>query len=207
MRTPLTIFQRTVLLATFPGVVLSGFAGTTNDVEVRPPTWAVKLNRPGLDNFHQITTNLYRGAQPTARGMAELKAMGIKTVVNLRTLHSDKDELVGVDLKQGRLHMKPWHAEEEDVVRFLRIIADTNNLPVFVHCQRGADRTGMLCAMYRMTMCDWTREEAIREMRAGGFNFYPGWKSIVTYVETADVDRLKKKLGLAPSVAAKGKKK
>jgi protein tyrosine/serine phosphatase len=150
---------------------------------------------------------LYRGAQPTARGMAELKAMGIKTVLNLRTLHSDRDEIVGIDLKQSRLHMKPWRVEEEDVVRFLKLAADTNNLPLFVHCQRGADRTGMLCAMYRITICGWTREEALREMREGGFNFYPGWQDIVTYVEKVDVDRLKRKAKLVPADPTKDRPK
>ena len=48
--------------------------------------------------------------------------------------------------------MKPWHAEDEDVVAFLKIASNTNNLPVFVHCQRGADRTGMMCAMYRIVL-------------------------------------------------------
>ena len=189
---------RRLAVAAFLAVAFSGSASETNEFKSRPATWAVRLERPGLANFHQVTTNLYRGAQPTARGMAELKAMGIKTVVNLRTLHSDKDELAGLDLRQGRLHMKPWHAEEEDVVRFLKIVADTNNLPVFVHCQRGADRTGLLCAMYRTTICGWSREEAIREMRDGGFNFYPGWQNIVTYIEQADVEKLKRQAGLLP---------
>src|SRR3977135_4498326 len=73
----------------------------------RPPEWAVKLSKPGLPNLHQVTTNLYRGAQPTAKGMAELKAMGIKTVIDLRAYHSDKDELgkAGSECKAGRVHM------------------------------------------------------------------------------------------------------
>ena len=116
-------------------------SSTSTNLTARPATWAVKLNRPDLSNLYQVTTNLYRGAQPSAKGMAELKAMGIKTVVNLRRFHSDKDELSGTDLKPGRLHMEPWHAEDEDVIRFLIMATDTNNLPVYVHCQRGADRT------------------------------------------------------------------
>src|SRR5258706_9671567 len=61
----------------------------------RPANWAVKLDKPGLENFHQVTTNLYRGAQPTTEGAAQLKAMGIKTVINLRAFHSDKAKLAG----------------------------------------------------------------------------------------------------------------
>lgn len=172
-------------------------ADQTNNVAARPGNWAVPLAEPGLSNFYEVTTNLYRGAQPTAEGMKELKALGIKTVLNLRSFHSDNGLASNGDLKLARLHMKPWHAEDEDVVAFLKIVSDTNNLPVFVHCQRGADRTGMICAMYRVVICGWTKEAAVREMKEGGFNFYPGWKNLVSYIEQADVEALKKRAGIA----------
>jgi protein tyrosine/serine phosphatase len=100
------------------------------------------------------------------------------------------------DLKLARLHMKPWHAEDEDVVAFLKIVSNTNNLPVYVHCQRGADRTGMVCAMYRVVICGWTKDAAIQEMRDGGFHFYPGWKNLVDYIQNVDVEALKKRAGI-----------
>jgi len=155
------------------------------------------LHRPGLANFYCVTTNLYRGAQPTARGMVELKAMGIKTIVDLRSFHSDKGRLAGLDLKQSRFPMQPWHAKEENIVGFLKLVTNTNNLPVFVHCQRGADRTGIMCAMYRVVVCGWTKEEAIREMREGGFGFSPTWKNLVRYIQNAETDKLKVELGMA----------
>jgi protein tyrosine phosphatase (PTP) superfamily phosphohydrolase (DUF442 family) len=163
----------------------------------RPENWAIKLTRAGVPNCYQLTTNFYRGAQPSAKGMAELKAMGVKMVVNLRRFHSDDDEVLGTGLKQGRLHMEPWHAEDEDVIRFLKLASDTNNLPIFVHCQRGADRTGMICAMYRVVICGWTKEQAIEEMKEGGFNFNPAWQNLVRYVQHADVEKIKKRAGLA----------
>ena len=175
------------------------FATGTNQLG-RPPRWAVKLNMPGLPNLHQVTTNLYRGAQPTSKGMAELKAMGIKTVINLRAYHSDKDELAkaGSELKPSRFHMTAWHGGDEDVIRFLKVVSDTNNLPAFVHCQHGADRTGLMCAMYRITVCDWTRQDAINEMTQGDFGFHPIWKNLVTYLKQVDVDELKRRTGIAP---------
>jgi len=126
--------------------------------------------------------------------MAELKAMGVKTVVNLRTFHSDDDKISSTDLTPERMKMEPWHANEDDVVRFLKIVADTNNLPVFVHCQRGADRTGTLCAMYRIVFCDWTKTQAIQEMKEGGFGFNPSWQNLVRYLEHADIAELKRKM-------------
>jgi len=150
---------------------------------------------PGVKNFFQVTTNLYRGAQPDAKGMAQLKAMGIKTIVNLRAHHSDEDEIGTTALKAERFRTSPRHGEVADVIGFLKIIADTNNLPVFVHCQRGADRTGMMCAMYRGTVCGWTKEAAIDEMKNGGFNFYPGWKNLIDLIEKTDAEDLRRRAG------------
>jgi protein tyrosine/serine phosphatase len=166
---------------------------TTN----RPVAWAQPLVVPGITNFYQVTTNLYRGAQPTAEGMKQLKALGIKTVVNLRSFHSDKDELAGTGLKGVRFETKPWHAEEEDVVAFLKIATETNNLPVYVHCQRGADRTGTMCAMYRIVVCGWTKAEAIEELKRGGYHFSPVWKNLVKFIEKADVEDIKRQVGLS----------
>ena len=179
------------------------FAGSTNEFKTRPANWAAPLNEPGLSNFYEVTTNLYRGAQPSAEGMKELKSMGVKTVLNLRSFHSDQHLVSNGDMKLARLHMKPWHAEDEDVVTFLKIASNTNNLPLFVHCQRGADRTGMICAMYRVVICDWTKEDAIKEMKEGGFHFNPGWENLVDYVNKADVAVLKKRAGIATNAVKK----
>ena len=193
-------------VAVFAAVAVSGSAGETNtDINrrvasgpaARPANWARSLVAPGITNFYQLTTNLYRGAQPTAEGMAQLKAMGIRTVINLRAFHSDQDRVVGIGLKSVRFETKPWHAEEEDVVGFLKVVTDTNNLPVFVHCERGADRTGTMCALYRVVVCGWTKPEAIAEMKAGGFGFSPVWQNLVDFVEQADVEKLKREAGIS----------
>jgi protein tyrosine phosphatase (PTP) superfamily phosphohydrolase (DUF442 family) len=183
-----------VVAVLYVGAAL-GFAGETNAI-VRPKNWAKPLEMPGISNFFQVTTNLYRGAQPTAEGVKQLKLLGIRTVINLRAFHSDKDKVAGTGLKSVRFETKPWHAEEEDVIGFLKVVTDTNNLPVFVHCQRGADRTGMMCAMYRIVVCGWTKPEAIDEMKNGGFDFNPVWHDIVSFIEKADVADIKRRAGL-----------
>jgi protein tyrosine phosphatase (PTP) superfamily phosphohydrolase (DUF442 family) len=160
----------------------------------RPANWAQPIIVAGISNCFQVTSNLYRGAQPTADGMKQLKAMGIKTVVNLRTWHSDKDKVAGTGLKSVRFEMKPWHGDEEEVIEFLKTVRDTNNLPAFVHCERGADRTGMMCAMYRVCVCDWTKQQAIDEMKKGGFSFSPVWHELVTFIEKADVEKIKREM-------------
>jgi len=184
------------LIAVWVAAATCVFAAETNTT-IRPANWAQKIEVAGVPNCHQVTTNLYRGAQPTAEGVKQLKLLGIRTVINLRAFHSDKDEIAGTGLKRVRFETEPWHAEEEDVIGFLKAVTDTNNLPAFVHCQRGADRTGMMCAMYRIVVCGWTKPEAINEMKNGGFDFNPAWHDLVSYIENADIADIKRRAGLA----------
>lgn len=148
----------------------------------RPRKWAEKLSLEGVPNFHRVAEGLYRGAQPTAEGMRGLHEMGIKTVVNLRSFHSDRAEIGETPLKYEHIYMKAWHPEDEEVAQFLRIVAEPANRPVFVHCQHGADRTGTMCATYRMFVEGWTADEAVKEMREGGFGFHEVWEGLPEYL-------------------------
>ena len=178
---------------------LAAAAAPAQPATNRPADWAQPVAAAGVENCFQVTTNLYRGAQPTADGFKNLKAMGIKTVVNLRAWHSDKDKVAGTGLKSVRFEMEPWRGDTDEVVEFLKAVTDTNNLPAFVHCERGADRTGMMCAMYRITVCGWTKEQAIDEMKNGGFDFSPVWHELITFIEKADIADIKRRAGLAGS--------
>ncbi len=163
----------------------------------RPAKWAEPLAVPGVPNLHRVSAALYRSAQPTAEGMRHLKALGIRTVVNLRTFHSDRDEIGTTGLSYRHIFMKTWHPEEEDAVRFLRIASDPAAAPVLVHCQHGADRTGTMCALYRVAVQGWSREDAIREMVNGGYGFHGIWQNLIDWISTVDIDRLRAEAGIA----------
>ncbi|MHC4714577.1 MAG: fused DSP-PTPase phosphatase/NAD kinase-like protein [Planctomycetota bacterium] len=162
----------------------------------RPAEWAQPIDKPGLPNLFKVSDNLYRGAQPTAEGFRELEKMGVKTVVNLRSFHSDRDELEGTALGYVHVWAKAWNAEDEDVVKFLKVVADKEKTPVFVHCQHGADRTGMMVAIYRIILQGWTKDAAVREMTEGGFGHHKIWANLVDYVRELDLEDIKKQAGL-----------
>jgi protein tyrosine/serine phosphatase len=164
--------------------------------KARPATWAVKLDRPGLPNLFKVNARLYRGAQPTAEGIKELKKLGVKTIVCLRDKHADKEILGDSKIAFEPIPMKTWDPEEKDVVRFLQIVTDKARQPVFVHCQHGADRTGTMCAIYRVAVDGWTKQQAIDEMTKGGFNFHSVWTNLPKFIEKLDVKKVKAKAGL-----------
>jgi len=162
----------------------------------RPARWAERMERPGLPNLHKVDAGYYRGAQPSAEGMAELTKLGVKTVVNLRAVSSDRDEIGQLPLGYEHISFKAWHEEDEDVVRFLKIVTNPQKQPVFVHCQHGADRTGTMTAMYRIVVQGWAKQDAIAEMTRGDFGFHSIWKNLVEYIEKVDVEKIRREAGL-----------
>jgi tyrosine-protein phosphatase SIW14 len=162
----------------------------------RSTKWAQPLKREGAPNLYKVSDSLYRGAQPTAEGFVALKAMGIKTVVNLRAFHSDQSILGDTGLGYEQIPMKTWEVGEGEITRFLQIVTDPARQPVFVHCQHGSDRTGTMCAVYRIAVQGWSKDEAIEEMREGGFGFFEGWQNLVELIGNLDVAAIRKQAGL-----------
>jgi protein tyrosine/serine phosphatase len=160
----------------------------------RPSEWAIPIQLPGVCNLYKINDNLYRSEQPSKQGMINLKQFGIKTIINLRAFHSDTDEIRGTGLLNEELSVKTWHIEDEDVVRVLRIIRKKENGPFLIHCQHGADRTGVISAMYRILEQGWSKDEAIKEMVDGGYGFNAVWSNIIRYVKNVDIEKIKREL-------------
>ena len=163
----------------------------------RNVNWAVRVEQDGLPNLHRVTTNLYRSAQPTADGLQAAEKLGIKTVISLRGFHSDKDEVESTKLRTERIRFNTWHPEDEDAVHFLKLVSHTNNGPFLIHCLHGADRTGTMIAIHRIAIEGWTKQEAIKEMTTGGFGYHTVWRNLITYLNELDVEKLKKKAGVA----------
>lgn len=162
----------------------------------RPARWAQPLSAPGLGNLCQVSPSLYRGERPNADGFRQLKTMGVKTVVNLEVFHDDEEMLTGTGLNYVRISFKAWHPETEDMAAFLKLAADANLAPLFVHCQYGSDRTGTMCAVYRIALQGWSKQEAIDEMVHGGFAFHPEWQNLVEFIDKLDVTAIRKKAGI-----------
>jgi protein tyrosine phosphatase (PTP) superfamily phosphohydrolase (DUF442 family) len=201
----------TILLAVFlvHGAAVARVAADLDDNALAPPArepiatvpaarpLATPRNDvPGVSNLAEVAPGLWRSAQPDAVGFKNLRAMGIKTVVSLRRLSSDRPALRGLGLRYRHIHFAPWHAEEEDVIAFLKIATDPANQPVLVHCQHGADRTGTMVAIYRVYVQRWAMSEAMQELPR--FGFHSIWHNLRLYLERLDVSALRAKVAAAP---------
>jgi uncharacterized protein (TIGR01244 family) len=137
--------------------------------------WAGSQN---ISNFQKVNDRLYRGAQPTDRGFQDLAQLGIKTVIDLRDTgeHSQADEQKIVTSLGMRYVSIPMHGlstpESDKVAAVQALFNDADSGPVFVHCKRGADRTGMVIAVYRISHDGWDNKKALSEAKSNGMSFF-----------------------------------
>jgi protein tyrosine/serine phosphatase len=61
---------------------------------------------------------------------------------------------------------------DAEVEQILSLVNAPDNQPVFVHCKRGADRTGTIIALYRIRHDGWTSEQAKAEAKHYGMGFW-----------------------------------
>jgi protein tyrosine/serine phosphatase len=151
-----------------------------------------------LKNFHRVDARLYRGAQPSEEGMHALRAMGVRSVVSLRSReHDAAEDTAAAGLISHRIPMSPWNPSDEQVVRLLRTVIEAQKRgPVFVHCQHGADRTGMMIAVYRIVVQGWSKQAALNEMTDGGFGHHSIYRPLRKYVERMDVESIRHRAGV-----------
>jgi protein tyrosine/serine phosphatase len=123
---------------------------------------------PELPNFHRVDEHLYRGGQPAEGGIARLKSLGVRTIVDLRggtaRATAEAKEAAAAGVRYFSIPMRGLgRPSDEQLKRILGLIDQADNWPVFVHCKEGSDRTGLVVACQRIAHAGWTAERAIRE--------------------------------------------
>lgn len=125
---------------------------------------------PGIENFEKVDAHVYRGAQPNAQGFQYLASLGVKTVVDLREADLVKDEQAAVEANGMRFINVPMTGltppTNDEITRILAVLEDTTTGPVYVHCKRGADRTGAVIAAYHIDHDKWDNARALQDAKA-----------------------------------------
>ncbi|MFA5363355.1 MAG: dual specificity protein phosphatase family protein [Candidatus Omnitrophota bacterium] len=138
--------------------------------------------------FSQVNENLYRGGYPKPSGYARLRAIGIKTIVNLSNdtgkryaYEQNITREYGITLIRIPLSVYEW-PEDEKVLTFLKAALTPENQPVFVHCTSGRDRTGAMIAVYKVVVESVTIKKAYKEAVNHGFWPYKGEVVLKKYI-------------------------
>jgi len=147
-------------------------------------------------NFHEVTPKVFRGARPENQAsFAYLKNLGIKTVIDLQggdpknedfgwlvpyvepgeTPQEIQAEKRSVEFNGMSFMSAPLDSlslvdekEAETIRAVLEIMNTPAYQPVYVHCAHGADRTGLVVALYRMKYQGWSAQQAHQEMVQDG---------------------------------------
>ena len=141
------------------------------------PGWSAQAQREDLGHFFKVNDSLFRGQQPTDRGLAQLKDLGIKHVVylhfNKKQAAHEKAVVEGLGMKFTHIPMS-WITppKQNQIDTWLKLTMNSEEGPVFVHCQHGRDRTGTMVGIYRIAHDKWTYEKAYAEMKEKGFRTF-----------------------------------
>lgn len=135
-------------------------------------------------------------AEGDSRGVEYLKQLGIRTVISLQGAdvdgtfsgrisnwmhHGERPGFTDVErcMVEGQgmrfinlpiRSRRPWGEQDrESVEEAITLLSNaTPEQPVYLHCQRGIDRTGLIVALYRVRHQGWTSEAAYQEWLAVG---------------------------------------
>ena len=145
----------------------------------------ISPEQAGVPNFGQVNENYFRGAQPSQLAIERLHTLGIRTVIDLQE-QPVRDEPAwarAAGLQYFNIPLSGSRpATEEQTTRFLELVNDPKNLPVYVHCKVGKHRTGAMTAIYRITHDTWTADKAYEEMKTFGWYSFPNHGSLKTYM-------------------------
>jgi protein tyrosine/serine phosphatase len=158
--------------------------------ENRPADWATPVAE--AQNLYRIHQDFYRSAQLDSKDVALLQSLGIKTVVSLRSFHSDDKLLQDSSIRLQRVGINTWSINDQNVIAALRAIkAAEKDGPVLLHCLHGADRTGLVTAMYRILYQAWSKEQAMEELIKGGYGYHSMWRNIPKYLKKVNIEKIR----------------
>jgi protein tyrosine phosphatase (PTP) superfamily phosphohydrolase (DUF442 family) len=130
-----------------------------------------------LPLFHRVDDNYLRGSQPQRGGIGTLTRLGVRTLVDLRSIYDHTEDVQesaeAVGLAYEWVPMSVWNPPtDEEASRFVSLVTDTSRGPFFVFCADGLNRIGEMTAIYRVARSNWTVENALAEADELGFNPY-----------------------------------
>ena len=125
--------------------------------------------------IYRVDDHVYRGKQPARQDIPSLAASGVRTVLDLRGAMDhqkwEQQAVEAVGMKYVRIGLSGLFAPtDRQIDKILAVLEDPTRGPVFVHCRRGADRSGVVIACYRIVHDHWTNAQAMEEARQQGFS-------------------------------------
>src|SRR5258706_5921214 len=139
-----------------------------------------------ISNFGKMDDRFYRGAQPDESDYKDLKALGIKTVIDLQDhpTNYEKRDVEALGMRYVNIPMSDSsYPKEESIHAFLKLVKDPTTGVFFAHCAGGRHRTGVMGSVYRFNVNHWNYDQAYAEMKDYDFYTRFGHGDLKTYVQ------------------------
>jgi len=131
----------------------------------------------GVPNLARLSPGVWRGGQPTAEGWQYLRGQGVTNVIKLNEGSDAYATNLGMTLIEWPINLKQQlglQRLDHNYVWVSGQLRDCTNRGfdqgLFIHCEHGQDRAGLVVAQYRMFVQGWSKPEAEKEMLAHGFH-------------------------------------
>lgn len=130
----------------------------------------------GVRNYTKVDATIGCAGATEVKALPAIAKLGYKAVLNIR-----EETEAGADVAQSRaaaealglkyLHLpfKTAAPEVKTADRFLELVADRENQPLFIHCGSG-NRVAGLWLIKRLLVDKWTEERALSEAKALGLS-------------------------------------
>ena len=160
--------KHSLAAALVAAMLVAGSAWAQVASQVTKPTVA------GVTNFAKLESTIACAGATTPAGVAEVKKLGYKTIINLRQASeagADVDaEAVAAKTEGVKYFHLPVNSASPDpaiVDQFLAAVGEPANQPVFVHCASG-NRAAALWMIKRLVVDGWDSDRASTEATALG---------------------------------------
>jgi tyrosine-protein phosphatase SIW14 len=133
-------------------------------------SWTLN-SHASIENLFKVAEGVYRGGQPTELADYEkLRRLGIKTIISLRDDGAFEEQTANrYGFRFLLFPMSAWKTVDDAMVdRVLGAMINPTLGPIFIHCWRGKDRTGLIVALHRVLHEGWTPQKAYDEWVAFG---------------------------------------
>jgi protein tyrosine phosphatase (PTP) superfamily phosphohydrolase (DUF442 family) len=121
-------------------------------------------------NLHQIDAQMWRSNQPTPGRVEQAAKAGIKTIINLRGPRSDGGwKLEAEACKKANITLIDFTARsraapDKEMLYGARDLFNSIEKPALMHCKSGADRAGLMAALYVLIYCEKPVAEAMKQL-------------------------------------------
>ena len=139
-----------------------------------------------IKNFGKMDDRFYRGAQPNEQDYKDLKALGIRTVVDLTDSPKsyERRDVEALGMRYVNIPMSDSeYPKQASIDAFLKLVNDPSTGKFYAHCAGGRHRTGVMGAVYRFNVNHWTLDQAYTEMKDYDFYTRFGHGNLKTFVE------------------------